>query len=621
MFPVPPLALPDPLRPSSLPELSSSDAVSLFVERAKVVRPDFALTATNAEAVAAICRTLDGLPLAIELAAARIKMLPPQAMLVRLEHRLALLTGGARDAPERLRTLRGAIAWSHDLLTGDEQALFRQLSVFVGGGTLDAVDAVCAGANGDEILDGVTSLVDKGLLQVVERPDLESRFAMLETIRAFALEQLRDSREDERARDAHLRYYVTLAERAEPELTGPDQVAWLDRLEAEHYNLRAALTWSLDAGRVEHGLCLAGALLRYWEHHSHYAEEERWLERALARAGNEPVQVRAKALHAAGVVAFWQGHQSRAETTLREALTLFREAGDDGGAAFALNRLGSLALFAGDFARAEACFAEADLLIRDVGDEDGIAALEGQVGYAALLQGNYEHAETHLTDALARYRRLGSKLGTGRVLVHLGRSRTERGEVDQALPLLQEALAADNETGNRWYLAEALEALAAAAARLGDVVRAARLWGAAEALRDMLGAPAPPPDQMRIEAEAASARSSLGEARFCDAKDQGRILSLQDAVAEAFAVGSACSQGETNPCRLDLPAELTEAGLTVREREVLRLIVAGHTNAEIAELLFISPRTASTHVGHILQKLGVSSRAAATGYALRHGLA
>jgi non-specific serine/threonine protein kinase len=622
-FPVPPLATPDPERLQLLPEAYAGEAISLFAERAGAVRPGFALTDENAAAVAAICRAVDGLPLAIELAAARANVLSPEALLVRLEDRLAMLTGGSRDAPERQRTLRDAIAWSHELLTGEEQALFRRLAVFAGGCTLEAIEAVADVGSGGNVLDEMTSLVDKGLLHLVHQPNMESRLAMLETIRAYAMEQLRESGDEEAARDAHLAYYLALANRAEPELTGQNQVQWLDQLEAEHHNLRAALTWALDAGRLEQGLCLAGALLRYWEHHSHYAEEEQWLKRALARAGGQPVPVRAKALHAAGVVAFWQGDRARAETALREALVLFREAGDDCGAAFALNRLGTLALHGGDFGNADECFAEADKLIRRAGDEDGIAALEGQLGYAALLRGDYESAETHLNDALARYRNLGSKLGTGRVLIHLGRSRTEQSEATQVLPLLQEALESARETGNRWYLAEALEGIAAAATRLGDAERAAWLWGAAGALREVLGAPLPPPDLAHAEAEAAAARNALGEAGFSAALEHGRALSLEEAVAEALAFTSSSRNGVTSVREitgLDGPAAIAKAGLTARELEVLRLIVEGRSNAEIAEMLYISPRTAATHVGNMFRKLGVSSRAAATSYALRHGL-
>jgi predicted ATPase/DNA-binding CsgD family transcriptional regulator len=624
-FPVSPLALPDLGHLPPLPELAAGEAVALFVERAAAVRPGFALTVDNAAAVAAICRALDGLPLAIELAAARVKVLAPSALLGRLEHRLSLLTGGARDAPARQRTLRDAIVWSHELLTADEQALFRRLAVFVDGFTLEAAEAV-AGVPGNlsvNVLDGVSSLVDKGLLHSVDHPDQEPRFAMLETIRVYALERLADSGEEVVARDAHLGHYLALAERAEPELTGPEQVMWLDRLEAEQHNLRAALAWALDAGRLAQGLCLAGALLRYWEHHSHYAEEGRWLEQALARADGVADSVRAKALHAAGVVAFWQGDRARAEEALAEALALFRAAGDDDGAAFALNRLGTLALYADDFARADACFAAAGPLIRAVRDEDGIAALEGQLGYAALLREDHDRATAHLEDALARYRRLGSKLGTGRVLIHLGRSLTERGEAAQALPLLREALDCDRETGNRWYQAEALEAVAAAAARLGEPDRAARLWGAAAALRDVLGAPIPPPDRARHDEVLAGVRARLGEDAFAATVGAGRALTPEQAAAEAAAVGGPSRNGKPGACsdtEVGGPTGEAAAGLTAREAEVLHLLVEGRSNAEIAQVLFISPRTASTHVSRILEKLGVGSRAAAASYALRHGL-
>jgi predicted ATPase/DNA-binding CsgD family transcriptional regulator len=620
-FPVPPLALPDPGRLPPLTELAAGEAVALFVDRAAAVRPGFALTAENAAAVAAICRALDGLPLAIELAAARTKVLSPQALLARLEHRLALLTGGARDAPARQRTLRDAIAWSHGLLTAEERALFRRLAVFVDGFTLEAAEAVAGGAGGGDVLDGVSSLVDKGLLHPAGHPDQEPRFAMLETIRAYALEQLAESGEEAVARDAHLGHFLALAERAEPELTGPDQIAWLDRLEVEHHNLGAALAWASEGERLERGLRLAGALLRYWEHHSHYAEGGRWLERALARAEVVAAPVRAKALHAAGVVAFWQGDRARAEAALGEALDLFRAAGDDYGAAFALNRLGTLALQAGDHDRAAALFAEAGPLIRAVSDEDGIAALDGQLGYAALLRGDHDRAVAHLQEALARYRRLGSALGAGRVLIHLGRGLTERGEAARALPLLREALAYDRAAGNRWYLAEALEALAAAAVGLGEAERAARLSGAAGALRDVLGAPVPPPDRALVEAGAAAARERLGEAGFAAALETGRALTPEEAAAEAEAIGaSGAPPGSSPAAPAALAAHPDPAVLTPREIEVLRLVAAGRSNAEIAAALFISPRTADTHVGRILGKLGVGSRAAAASYAVRHGL-
>jgi non-specific serine/threonine protein kinase len=469
-------------------------------------------------------------------------------------------------------------------------------------------------------------LVDQSLLRQGEGPGGEARFIMLQTIREFGLDRLAAAGAEEATRDAHLAHFLALAERAEPELTGPDQVTWLDRLEAEHYNLRAALDWALAGARLEPGLCLAGALLRYWEHHSHYAEERRWLERALTADPGVPAAARAKALHAAGTLAAWQGDAPAAEAALEESLALFRAVGDAYGAAFVLNRLGTLSLHAGDHTRAEACFADGEALIRAVGDEDGIAALLGQRGYAALLRGDHERAIAYLEDSLARYRALGSRLGSGRVLIHLGRTLAEGGEVERALPLLREALFLSQEAGNRWYLAESLEALADAAGT-GDAARAARLLGAAAALREAIGAPVPPADRARHQRDLDALRANLGETAFAAAWASGRALTPGEVAAEAAAVEAAAVEGSDRPAPTPVPGGAAgvpgpsqSAGLTAREAEVLRLLAAGRSNPEIAEALAISPRTAGTHVQSIYGKLGVSSRAAAVTYAHNHGL-
>ncbi len=636
-FPVSPLALPNPVRLPPLAAVEANEAVALFVQRSRAVRPGFVMTETNAAHITAICALLDGLPLAIELAAARSKVLSPPALLARLSNRLQVLTGGPRDLPARQRTMREACAWSYELLTLQEQALFRRLSVFAGGFDLDAAEAVSRGGERSgsqerndarglstprprdasvDILEGLSSLVDKSLLRQQEQTGGEARLGMLETLREFGLERLAEAGEEEAARDVHLAHFLALANRAEPELTGPQQVVWLNRLEREHHNLLGALDWALQRGRLEEGLCLAGALLRYWEHHSHHAQVRRGLEQALARSAGLPADVRAKALHAEGVLAFLQGDHVRARDALGESVALYRQAGSDYGAAFALNRLGTLALHAGDHERAEACFGEAEDLIRAVGDQDGVAAVLGQRGYAALLQGDPDRAVARLQESLVLYRELDSKLGSGRVLIHLGRALAERGEEGQALPLLRDALDLVQKAGNRWYLAEGLEAMATVAALVGDDERSARLWGAAEALRDVIGAPIPPGDRTRYQQGLVTLKSRLGEAAFAVAWTSGGSLSPDEAVTEAMAV----SEVAPLPTALREDAPVALGDLTPREVEVLRLLADGRTNAEIATTLFISPRTASTHVTNIFNKLSLPSRSAAAAFAHRHGV-
>ncbi|MFQ5794790.1 MAG: BTAD domain-containing putative transcriptional regulator [Candidatus Bipolaricaulia bacterium] len=347
VFPVPPLALPgsDGKRPLAIERLTQYEAVRLFIERAVAVKPDFAVTDENAPAVAEICIRLDGLPLAIELAAARIKLLSPQALLARLGNRLKLLTGGARDLPACQQTLRDTIDWSYDLLNTGERTLFERLSVFVGGGTLEAAEAVCIGADNLElkmdILDGLASLVDKNLLRRKEQADGEPRFLILETIREYGLERLEASGESEAIRRTHADYYLALAEQAEPKLEGPDQRMWLDRLEVEHDNLRAALVWFEQNGEAEAELRLGGALWGFWHMRGYLSEGRRWLEGALAKGEDRDVSasVRAKALHGAGVLTHEQGDYERATVLYEESLDLRRELGDKPGVAILLSNL------------------------------------------------------------------------------------------------------------------------------------------------------------------------------------------------------------------------------------------------------------------------------------------
>ncbi len=331
-FAVPPLALPDPKRLPDPVVLSQYEAVALFIERVQAAKSDFQVTNANARAVAEICICLDGLPLAIELAAARSKLLPPQALLARLERRLAVLTSGARDVPARHQTLRNTISWSYDLLTAEEQSLFRRLSIFVGGCTLEALEAICTlldDSNGAaSILDEVASLIDKSLLQQTEQEGVILRFVVLETIREYGLECLQRRGELQAARRAHAHYYLALAEQAEPELNGPNQVAWVERLEQEHDNLRAALDWALEKvtdeqvqERREVALQLSAALEQFWRIRGHYTEGRTFLERALAQSEGENVSLRANVLRAAANLAIWQGDPAQAEALAQQGLT------------------------------------------------------------------------------------------------------------------------------------------------------------------------------------------------------------------------------------------------------------------------------------------------------------
>jgi predicted ATPase len=358
-FPVPPLKLPDRRSGLSVRHLTQYEAVRLFIDRAHAVRPEFAITDDNAPAVAEICHRLDGLPLAIELAAARVQLLPPQAMLARLERRLSLLTGGARDLPSRQRSLRATIQWSHDLLEPEEQVLFRRLGAFLGGAPLEGVEAVWEAQAGDDVnrserrgasvLEGLASLVDKSLLRQEERADAEPRFWMLETIREYAIEQLGACGEESNVRRAHARYFLSLAEKAEPKLRGPLQATWLANLEAEHDNLRTALGWcGAEPDRAEDGLRLAGALTWFWRMRGHLSEGCGWLEAVLGRTAGVTTPYRRKALIGGAFLVCSQGAYARASSMLEEGLALAQSVDDKAAVGWALHVLARVARDKGD---------------------------------------------------------------------------------------------------------------------------------------------------------------------------------------------------------------------------------------------------------------------------------
>jgi predicted ATPase/DNA-binding XRE family transcriptional regulator len=543
-LPVAPLAVPalgetgSPAAPS-LALVAQCAAVQLFVQRAEVARHGFSLSVENTGSVAELCQRLDGLPLAIELAAARMRILSPASLLDRLKQRLPILADGARDLPDRQRTLQSTMAWSYDLLDASAQSLFRRLAVFVGGFTLGAAAKVApderAPGSPLAILDGLAVLVDHSLLLRDDLADSEPRFRMLETIREFALEQLEASGEAEPVCRAHAFHFLDLAEQAEPQLTGPQPVAWFDRLEAERANLRAALQWSCDHGEADVGLRLAGALGRFWDHHSHLRAGRHWLEATLAIGGEAPAGVRAKALHAAGVLALELGNYDLAERELTEGLDLARTAGDRYRAGFALNGLGSIALARGEHARAKELHEEGLELLRAVGDQDGIAALLGNLGYGALFRGDSAAAIRYCEESITIYRGIGSKLYSGK-LVTMGRAALEQGDPMRATDLLREALGLSSEVGNKWYVARSLDSLAGAAAQQGQVCRAARLFSAADALCEAAGIGRSQYVRAANERYLALVREQLDTATLEAAWDSGRALSLEQIIAEELGV-------------------------------------------------------------------------------------
>jgi predicted ATPase/DNA-binding CsgD family transcriptional regulator len=535
-----PLSLADPARLPDLVALAQYEAVTLFVARAQAIKADFALTEANARAIAEICVRLDGLPLAIELAAARSKLLPPQALLRRLSHRLEVLTGGAQDLPARQQTLRNTLQWSYDLLTKQEQRLFRWLSIFVGGCTLEAAEAVFQPdqADGDQqtssVLEGVASLLDKSLVQQTEREGETPRFVMLETLHEFGWECLQGYGELEAAREAHARYYLGLAEQAEPELQGPNQATWLEHLEQEHDNLRAALEWALEEAaeqvpeRREIALRMSVAMKPLWLSHGHYREARTFVERALASSERENTSLRARALRVAADLAIWRGDLAQTMMLSQQSLALYRELGDVRGTADSLLTLGRFAWRAGKTTEAIALSEEGVQLMRRVGQP-------GEVGFALFLlaveisvHGEYSRGQAIFEEAVQLFRTAGNELMVGAALVQsaewlwftLGDAETIRqrlhegqalinkvgnrqwvgeysfaaalaalseGETEKAYRLAQESLTIFQEIDARWFIAVSLHALGRVEVQRGDLRAARSSYQESLALTEALG--------------------------------------------------------------------------------------------------------------------------------------
>jgi predicted ATPase/class 3 adenylate cyclase len=578
-FPVPPLSLPDPESLPPLEHLPEYEAVRLFVERARAVKPDFSLTEENAPAVVEICARLDGLPLAIELAAARIKLLPPQVLLDRLGNRLKILTGGARNLPERQRTLRNAIEWSYGLLDEGEKMLFGRLGVFSSGATLEAMEAVCD-AEGDlptDAFEGASSLLDKSLLRQEEGAGGEPRFVMLETIHEFANVMLEDSGEAEAVRRARAEYFLALAEEAEPMLWGAEDATWLDRLDREHDNMRAVLSWAIEHEEATLALRVGGALRWFWYMEGYYGEGRRWLEAALDKDwGAAAADARARALEGVGWLAAGQGDLDRAEAAAKEGLKLSTEAGlGDVVAADLQNVLGeAVARQRGDYERAAELLTEGVALHRKAGDIRGVAWSLGNLANVSSDRGNYEQAKELYEEGLALSRRLGGAELLGAYLISLGyesllegeperaialneeaaelfRKRGRRGGLHQALgnlgwatllrgdyeraeTLHKQSLRVSQDLGDKLVASESVEGLACTAGAQGEAERSAILFGAAEGLREAEGYQQAPRDRSLREPYLAAAHVEVGEAAWSAAWEKGRSMQFEDAVVYAL---------------------------------------------------------------------------------------
>ncbi len=578
---VPSLSLPDPKRDLSPESLLPFESVRLFVERAQSHLPQFAITVRNAPALASVCCRLDGIPLALELAAARIRSMSLEEINQRLDQRFRLLTGGSRTALPRQQTLRSLIDWSYDLLHTTEQALLARLAVFAGGWTLEAAEQVCIGEGVDdgEMLDLHASLADKSLVMAEERNGA-TRYRLLETVRQYARDKLLESGKGESWRDRHLNYFLSLAEDAEPQLTGPDQQAWLDRLETEHDNLRAASAWSPTSGEnTARQLRLAGAFWRFWSVRGFMGEGRARLSELLATTSTDQA-ARAKALNGAGVLAWQQGDYAAAAVHHQECLALRRVSGDRRGISASLNNLGALAQSQGESAVARALYEESLALKRELGDRRGIAGSLSNLASVTYDLGEYAAGQTLCEESLALFRELGDRQSLSASLTNLGLMATHLGNFPSAKEFFEESFAIRRELGDQWGIAASLNNLGYVAYEQGDLAgacalhekaiaifrelgdprgivesleglvyvvlarrefgRAVRISSFADKLRMEIGCPRPPRGRPDYDLKVVAAREAMGGAAAFDrALEEGRAMTMEQTIELALAKSDA----------------------------------------------------------------------------------
>ena len=661
-WPVLPLRIPDTSQP--VEQLLTYEAVQLFVERAASALPSFTLTPENGPAVTQVCRRLDGIPLAIELAAARIRALSVEQILARLDDSYRLLTGGSRSALPRQQTLRAAMDWSYGLLSAHERTVFRRLSVFAGSFSLEAAESICAGEPEDayDVLDVLSSLIDKSLVLVEQRRG-EARYRLLETIRQYAQGKLQEYAEAATVHRRHRDWYARLVEQAESETLEARQRDVFDRLEVEHENLRAALGWSLAQQEAETAARIGAGIFRFWLLRGYMSEGRRWLERALS-GFSEKNAVRANALNAAAILASLQDDNTTARTLAEQCLELSRELADRKQTGYALYTLGRLARIEGNYARAARLFEESLSLFRELGQKDDIALVLSGFGLTVLYLGEHERAAalceeslalsremddlrgiaswlanlaivtlargdarraTELCDeSLAIRKALGYKGGIAHTLAILGRIALDEGAHERATACYKESLTLRQDTGEKEGIATALEGLAAVIGTQGRPANAARLYASANSLRTLINAPLTPIDRAYYLQTVAAIRAQLDEPTFLRACTEGQAMTLEEAIAEAVQVQARESIPPTPaPAPVETPSTFPPGnsfGLTAREIEVLRLVTRGLTTTQIAQQLIMSPRTADAHLRSIYGKLEVTSRAAATRSAIEHQL-
>lgn len=652
VLPVPPLGMPERTNEEP-PPFTSSDAVQLFVSRLQAVQPNFALTQDNAPLIAAICQRVDGLPLAIELAAARGAVLSLPELHDRLQRRLPLLGGGSRDQPERLRTMHSAISWSYDLLDSPAQDLLRRLAVFSGGISVAAVEATVPETDSGQTLDSLGSLVVNSLLQRSDAAD-GSRLLMLETVREFAQEQLGKSGDEAFARQAHARYFSHFMEELDPLLWSSASSSLLNSVALEHDNLRAAMEWAL-AHDPALALGMAQRVGAFWQKRTLWNEGRAWLTRVLAAAPNAPSTDRAIALWRAGALAADQGdfasgialmnealemaaalgdaaitarvlrglgiaasNQSdfpRANELFTQALDHFRATPDDAGIARVLNDLGLVAERQGDHVRAIELQEESLPIARRVGDDWQVCIVLGNLGGAHYDAGNFERGAALSREALQLSRDLSDTFGVAVNLYNLGQIQVELGKTAESVAYYTESLAIIESIGEHHLLSRALDRLGYTLHLLGNSRAAARLHGAALALRETIGDTLFHEEDANIASRYAQIQATLGDEAFTAEVEIGRTLPPVAAVAEARTLAA-----DSLDAYLASPAQAL-AGLTRREANVLRLMADGQSDQDIADSLFISKRTASSHVAAVMSKLGVESRTAAVALAIRSGVA